>query len=268
MILPLEALNSTNFELSNIHLLFQRPVYRHLAMSERLVTGFLYITHGKCTYTTGSGRKLVLKPGSVIYLPRGGRRSLDIPEEGIDFYRVDFDITVNQEVALFSNEPMLLAEHVSPGFRDCISALEFECRYEHNHLAKAQWLLGALAALLPHPSCVYTSRVGPAIRYIDEHFTEPFNVRELADLCHLSTAQFYNLFHQEFGKTPLDYRDELLIRRIRLLLESGETSVTEISEMLGFSSPSYFSRFCKRLLGISPATYQAERKKKSKNDDF
>jgi AraC-like DNA-binding protein len=88
-----------------------------------------------------------------------------------------------------------------------------------------------------------------------EHLTEKVSCAFLAKLCCLSTAQFYNLFHAEYGVPPLEYRNDLLVRRATLLLKDGSYSVTEVAETLGFESVSYFSRFFKKHKGISPAQY-------------
>jgi len=263
MILSPEELPRTNIAVSNVNLIYQRPAYRHIPMNERLVNGFLYVTGGKCVYTTKHGRRLELNENMVIYLPRGGYRALDIDPDGVEFYRVDFEIMKENEFVLFSADPIILAKEVNAKFKECISALEIECKYENNNLAKVQWLLGALAALLPHPSSVYHSRLGPAIKYIDDHFTEQFDSSLLANLCYLGTAQFYSLFHEKFGKTPLEYRDDILLRHAKLLLESGENSVSEVSDTLGFSSVAYFSRFFKRHLGISPTGYIARQRQRT-----
>ena len=54
---------------------------------------------------------------------------------------------------------------------------------------------------------------------------------------------------------PLEYRSSLLAKRASQLLREGSFSVTEVAEMLGFESVSYFSRFFKKHKGISPSKY-------------
>lgn len=260
MILPFESLNSVDFGLSDVNVLFQRPSYRHMSMSKRKINGFLYITDGKAVYTAEDGERITVKPDNVIYLPSGGARTLEIDKDGIAFYRVDFNTSVGGERVVFSDKPMLLAEHTSLRFKECISRLAEECRYENNRVSKVEWLLGALGALLPHPSALYSSRLGPALKHLDEHYTEEINCHALAELCYLSTAQFYKLFTEKFKKTPLEYRNERILKRAELLLSSGELSVAEAAEILGFSSASYFSRFFKKNKGYSPSEFTHNKK--------
>ncbi|MBO5908285.1 MAG: AraC family transcriptional regulator [Clostridia bacterium] len=74
-------------------------------------------------------------------------------------------------------------------------------------------------------------------------------------MCFLSTAQFYNLFNEQFEMTPLEYRNRLLTERAKELLSTTESTVAEIADMLGFSNIAYFSRFFKKQTGTSPSTY-------------
>ena len=262
MLIRFEEINQRDVDFVGINILFQRPSYRHIPMTERVINGFLYITAGGGTYTGEDGKRIDLHPCSVIYLPRGCRRAFDIDDGGIEFYRVDFNAYVDGELALFSYTPMLLSERADLRFKDCILSLFEECKYEDNRASRKGWLLLALSALLPNPSAIYGMRIGPAVKYIDEHFREEIDCHSLAELCYLGTSQFYNLFREKFGKTPLEYRDGIILRRAELLLEAGEASISEIAEDLGFTSASYFSRFFKKHRGISPSKYLTDLRNK------
>ena len=54
----------------------------------------------------------------------------------------------------------------------------------------------------------------------------------------------------------MEYRNTLLLQKAESLLRSGSFTVTEISQMLGFESVSYFSRFFKKHTGSSPSAFQ------------
>ena len=46
---------------------------------------------------------------------------------------------------------------------------------------------------------------------------------------------------------------------IKRYLDDASLSVTMIAERMDFSSPSYFARYVRRLLGLSPAEYRSAR---------
>ena len=113
----------------------------------------------------------------------------------------------------------------------------------------------AMFASLQTEKTVPEGRLAQSIEYLQEHLTEGIDCRVLAEKCFLGTAQFYKLFREEYGMTPLEYRDRLLMRRAVMLLDSGEISVGEVASMLGFDSVAYFSRFFKKHQGESPSEY-------------
>ena len=103
-------------------------------------------------------------------------------------------------------------------------------------------------------------RLSPAIRGMREQVTQNpvtgrFCASELAARCNLSTAQFYHLFRQEYGITPQEYHNNLLLHKAVLLLETKQYAVAEIASMLGFENGAYFSRFFKKHKGIPPSKF-------------
>ena len=151
---------------------------------------------------------------------------------------------------------MLSADNHLRLYKDNVQELFEECRFEDNNVSKVEKICGIISSLQEHPSSLYKSKIGPAIRYIHEHLTEKIDCGGLAALCFLSTAQFYNLFKEKIETSPLEYRNRLLLSRAESLLELGDFSVTEVADILGFSSVAYFSRFFKKHKGLSPTDYK------------
>ena len=257
MIIPFESLNKYDFALTGISVLYQEPTFKEFKTPSRRHNGLLYITRGECVYEC-EGEKTPLCEGSVIYLPSGSKHSMTVKSSDIAFYRIDFNIVIDGEIALFSTKPLKLTDAVSTSFKGKLADLCDECRFEYNTVSKTEKLAGMLATLQEHPSSLYKSKIGPAIKYLHEHFTEQIDCSRLASLCFLSRAQLYNVFHSYLGITPLQYRDRLVLRQAKILIESNDFSVSEISDMLGFSSVAYFSRFFKKHTGKSPTTYIKE----------
>ena len=93
-------------------------------------------------------------------------------------------------------------------------------------------------------------------RYIEGHFKENITLDLLAGLTHLNKYYLVHVFSEEYGISPINY---LITRRIaesKLLLSDTDHSLSQISHMLGFSSPSYFSQSFRRLAGLSPLEYR------------
>lgn len=254
MILPLSDLKNHDFSLSKIHIFHQKPVYRELNPRGRKSNGFLYILRGNCHYYHENG-DFSLEAGSVVYLPYGSRHKLVIESEDIEFYRIDFRLEVGGEVALFSDHPIKLCRTAPAECAEAIQALAEGYQFVQDTVAKAALLCTVLRSLSSVVHSPRKEKLAPATNYLLEHLTEKVSCTFLAEKCCLSTAQFYNLFHAEYGMPPLEYRNKLLLRRATLLLRDGSFSVTEIADMLGFESVAYFSRFFKKHKGVSPSQY-------------
>jgi AraC-like DNA-binding protein len=68
------------------------------------------------------------------------------------------------------------------------------------------------------------------------------SIGELSRLCSVSESTLYGLFKRYLGKTPNCMRNSIRCEKARLLLETTDMPVEEISRVLGFSSSSYFRK--------------------------
>ncbi|MGN0335818.1 MAG: helix-turn-helix transcriptional regulator [Lachnospiraceae bacterium] len=81
-----------------------------------------------------------------------------------------------------------------------------------------------------------------ARRYFNEHSHEPISIEDYAASRSMSTGWFIRSFKQLTGNTPMQYILSIRIMNAQSLLENTEYSVTEISEIVGYENPLYFSR--------------------------
>lgn len=97
-------------------------------------------------------------------------------------------------------------------------------------------------------------------RYIDGHFKENITLDMLAELSHVNKYYMVHSFSREYGISPINYLISRRIEESKYLLSDTDHSLSQISHMLGFSSPSYFSQSFRKLEGISPMEYRKQRK--------
>ena len=102
---------------------------------------------------------------------------------------------------------------------------------------------------------VTSQAVKKCLDYIDENLHTQIRVADLSAHVNLSASHISGLFKKETGLTITDY---ILRRRIttaqNMLLYSNFSSA-EISEILAFSSQSYFIKVFRRFTGMTPAEY-------------
>ena len=79
---------------------------------------------------------------------------------------------------------------------------------------------------------------------------------QLADRLGLSKYYFIRVFRQYTGSTPMEYLQQVRLRRACQLLSTTGLTVAQISDRLDYSSPFHFSSAFKRCFGISPSDYR------------
>ena len=252
MIIPFSELPGHEVTFSGINVIRQRPAYRSLRIDGRRCNGFICVTRGSCIYRSSDG-DFSLEPGGVAYVPLGSFHSLEIEREGIEFYRVDFTVRSGNEVVLFSELPQKITDSMPGECFDLLGKLCDDCDIAENYLLKTERLCTLFRLLASAGRGAEKSRLEPALLYIHEHLTEKIDCRALAAMCFMSTSQFYSIFGEKTGTTPLGFRDRLLVQRARQMLEYDGVSVSEAASALGFESTPYFSRFIKKHTGKSPS---------------
>lgn len=254
MILPFTELKNIPFSVSGFSALLQKPSYRTLdhRASGRRCSGFILVKSGACRFSYGE-EVLCAEVGDVVYLPLGCRHILTLSGDDVAFYRVDFLLhTASGAPLFFSEHPLLLARGVPEAFYRRVSALCENPQDHRDSLFVTEQLAHLLRACAENTRSGERKRLQAAVRELHKNFSEVPSVRELAALSCLSESRFYELFKSEYGKTPLEYRNALLLDRARALLLEGDVSVCEVAAALGFADPAYFSRFFKKHTHLSP----------------
>ncbi|MCI2046545.1 MAG: AraC family transcriptional regulator [Faecalibacterium sp.] len=95
-------------------------------------------------------------------------------------------------------------------------------------------------------------------RYLEENFKENITLEQLAGVAHINKYYLSHAFQQEYGVSPIAYLGRQRISESKYLLENTNHSLSQIGEMLGFSSLSYFSQCFHKAEGISPNEYRRQ----------
>ena len=94
--------------------------------------------------------------------------------------------------------------------------------------------------------------------YVEAHLDGELRVGTLATLLGVSEGHFHRAFESTCGVTPLAFINQRRIRRaIRLIHVEPELPTIELAIRVGYTSPSYFARLFRQVVGISPSVYRA-----------
>lgn len=80
----------------------------------------------------------------------------------------------------------------------------------------------------------------------------------LKDICSQfmqGKTQLCKIFRESTGQSPMEYYMNIKIKEAKKLIREKNHSVTEIADMLGYSSIHIFSRAFKKAVGMSPTDY-------------
>ncbi|MDO4765581.1 MAG: AraC family transcriptional regulator [Eubacteriales bacterium] len=97
-------------------------------------------------------------------------------------------------------------------------------------------------------------------RYIDSHYQENITLESLANMIHLNKFYFSHSFSKFYGISPINYLNNRRIQVCKELLLSSDYKISEIAEIVGFSSESYFSQNFKKNCGLSAREYRKANK--------
>lgn len=106
-----------------------------------------------------------------------------------------------------------------------------------------------------YPKGYLYKRIVQAKIFIDTHFEQPIDLRNVSDEACFSKFHFIRLFKSAYGVTPHQYLIKVRIENAKLLL-AKKKSVSEVCVAIGFESISSFTALFKKYTGKSPSSYQ------------
>lgn len=91
--------------------------------------------------------------------------------------------------------------------------------------------------------------------YMKAQVFSPLSLKEVYDHFMIGKTQLCKIFRESTGKSPIEYYMNLKIKEAKKMLREKNNTVSQISDMLGYSSIHIFSRAFKKAVGLSPTAY-------------
>ena len=239
-----------------------KPQVLRCTVNGRKNSTFLYIRRGIYDYTYAGGG-IHAEAGDIVYVPKGGHYTYDIPS-GEDTFTVQMEFDVfdaEEKIVTFSAHPTVVmrgaTRETAALFESVVAAIlgGTDRLYTTGNFLL---LLSELAKRESHATISATSeKIQTAVEYLRYHFTEPMSVATLAKLCYLSETHFRRLFARGMGMSAVRYKNRLLTDAAKKLLHTEDRSIGEIADALGYPSVYAFSQSFRRESGMSPSAYRA-----------
>lgn len=96
-------------------------------------------------------------------------------------------------------------------------------------------------------------------KVIEDNISDPdLNVNLLCEKSGIPNKRLYRLIKKYMGIAPLDYIRSVRLQKATVLLSQHRFTVSEISYMVGFKTPSYFAKCFQNQYGVNPSQYHSE----------
>ena len=228
----------------------------------------LYIAAGKAHFHFGDEEKIVTAGHMVLYRPKEPQKYEYYGEDQTEVYWVHFtggNVTnllrsygLTEDKKVFYCGSGLEYQNI---FRTMIYELQM-CKDSYPEMLEMylRQIFIMLQRYFKSSSKTDNSRVveeiDKATEYFNAHYNEDISIEEYAENNHVSISWFIRNFKQYTGSTPMQYILSKRIYNAEILLQNPAYNVTEISQIVGYDNPLYFSRIFKKVKGLSPSEYR------------
>ena len=90
---------------------------------------------------------------------------------------------------------------------------------------------------------------------LNDTYNDEWNIEKMASLCSMSQSRFLHLFKEQKGLSPMQFLMKLRIDKAKEIMIHSSISIQDVSKLVGYNDPLYFSRIFKKTTGQSPRQY-------------
>ena len=217
--------------------------------------GILFLFSGAVEFYDSEHRSIMrAEKGDLVYIPKGEKYELAyVAETHFSLLNFDAHLTDGTDATFSDGIEILLKDTRDADIEKVF--LEAERHSAAEGAATVFWskeLIYRLFALLSRDITGVDRRIAKGVKLLEERFLENVPIGEIAEASYISESNFRKIFLKKFGTSPIQYRNKLRLKRAQTLLDDGEYSVSEVAELSGFPSESYFCRMYKKAFGVTP----------------
>ena len=189
-------------------------------------------------------------PWSIYWLHFRGPAAPSVYQRLQGLHTLEADARLSRLSALFDEILIILEGHADSAAAEYVDML-------FPHLLSA-FLYPTIWSGAYHSKegAANVSIVGKATHYMNEHLSEKLSLNDICAYLGYSESYFTRIFTKEVGCSPIAYLMRLKVERAQQLLVNTSLKINQISFMLGFDDPYYFSKFFSKITGASPRLFR------------
>lgn len=120
-----------------------------------------------------------------------------------------------------------------------------------------QYILSLLREISESKNMADSYYIREAKAYISDHYKEQIVLEDIATRLKIHPTYFSEVFKRETGVSFKEYVTDLRIQTAKdCLIKSPTATVSEVSELSGYTNPQYFCRIFKKIIGITPTQFR------------
>ncbi len=234
----------------------------------RLDFQLLYIASGKAHFHFDGKEHIVTAGHMVLYRPKEPQKYEYYGEDQTEVYWVHF--TGNNVTNILNSYGLTKDKKVfycgsNLEYQNLFRTIIFELQMCKEHFAEVLEISLRQIFVMLHRHFLNSintdnlhavEEIDKATMYFNEHYNEDIGIDEYAESIHVSVSWFIRAFKQCTGFTPMQYILSKRIYNAEVLLRDPSYNVTEVSQIVGYDNPLYFSRIFKKMKGLSPSEYR------------
>lgn len=94
--------------------------------------------------------------------------------------------------------------------------------------------------------------------YMKVNYHKNITLDDLVELVHINKFYLIRIFKQEVGMSPIDYLIHVRIDEAQKMLRNTNIAIADIAHLVGFQSPSHFSKTFRELSNMTPSQYRRQ----------
>lgn len=238
----------------------------------RLDFQLLYIASGKAHFHFDNEERIVTAGHMVLYRPKEPQKYEYYGEDKTQVYWVHFtggNVTNILRSYGLTDDKKVFYCGSSLDYQNLFRTMIYELQMcKENYAEMLEMYLKQIFIMLQRyfisashtDNARVVEEIDKATAYFNEHYSEDISIDEYAENNYFSVSWFIRNFKQCTGSTPMQYILSKRIYNAEVLLQNPSYNVTEISRIVGYDNPLYFSRIFKKVKGLSPSEYRKNMK--------
>ncbi len=220
----------------------------------------IMVLEGECTISFKEEQKTVtVSKNEIAFMPAGLEFERKVTKT-LTCYNMEFFAQADHPFYLSAsrgkiNIPPEQTEAIFESMKHAFFRSDNRVLITHilEHIFAENYLFGNKSKAKARP---FSKEIEIATRYMRNNLNKKIDMDELAKQVFLSHSGLIWKFRQELGTTPSNYLSMLRLQNAKSLLLNCPYSITQISEMCGYSNPYYFTNAFRRCWGMSPTEFR------------